>query len=141
MAYHRFDQAAAQRLVRNPNGGVARDMVARGNRVLAAQRRLVGRDTGQLARDLHVQPLRPPLFPGVEIGSDLPQALHHHRGHREIRPVRAKVLAFKPKGSARTVFTMKVRAIRGNPYLLRCRCRPGGPPRPAGAGQPRYRCR
>lgn len=119
MAYHRFDQAAAQRLVRSPTGGVARDMRARGARVLAAQRRLVGRDTGQLARDLHVQPLRPPLFPGVEVGSDLPQALHHHKGHKEIRPIRAKVLAFRPKGSTRMVFTRRVRAVRGNPYLIR----------------------
>lgn len=119
MAYHRFDQAAAQRLVRSPTGGVARDLQARGQRVLAAQRRLVGRDTGQLARDLHVQPLRPPLFPGVEVGSDLPHAIRHFYGHKAFGPKRAKVLAFKPKGSTKTVFTMRVRAVPANRYLTR----------------------
>jgi hypothetical protein len=119
MAYHRFDQAAAQRLVRNPAGGVARDIRTRGGRVLAAQRRLVGRDTGQLARDLHVQPLRPPLFPGVEVGSDLPQATFHRKGHGVIRPVRAKALRFKPKGSQRFIFVKRVGPVPPNPYLER----------------------
>ena len=119
MAYHRFDQAAAQRLIRAPNGGVARDLRARGARVLAAQRRLVGRSSGDLARDLHVQPLRPPLFPGVEVGSDLPQATFHRKGHGVIRPVRAKALRFKPRGATRFVYAKRVRAVKGNPYLER----------------------
>ena len=119
MAYHRFDQAAAQRLIRSPTGGVARYFWQSGLRVRDAQRRLVGRSSGDLARDLHVQPLRPPLFPGVEVGSDLPQALHHHRGHKEIVPVRKKALRFKPKGSQRFIFVKRVKAVKGNPYLLR----------------------
>jgi hypothetical protein len=119
MAYHRFDQAAASRLVRTRNGGVARDMRTRGQRVLAAQRRLVGRSSGDLARDLHVQPLPPPLYPGVEIGSDLPQATFHRKGHGVIRPVRAKALRFKPKGSQRFIFVKRVGPVKGNPFQER----------------------
>jgi hypothetical protein len=119
MAYHRIDAAAINRLLRNPNGGVARDFQARGRRVLAAQQRMVGRSSGDLARDLRVRPLPAPYAPGVEIGSDLPQAIRHHRGHGVIRPVRAKALRFKPKGSTRFVFTMRVRAVKGNPFLTR----------------------
>jgi hypothetical protein len=119
MAFHVYDHAAAQRLLRSPTGGVARDMRIRGNRVLVVQRALVGRTTGELARDLHVQALPPPLFPGVEVGSDLPQARYHARGHGVIVPVRKKALRFRPKGSTRFIFARRVRAVPPNRYLQR----------------------
>ena len=119
MAYHRFDARAANQLLRRPVGGVARDMWARGLRVANLQRQLVGRTSEDLARDVHPQWIRGPLYPGVEVGSDLPQAIHHFRGHRVIRPVRAKVLAFRPKGSPTVIFRMRVGPVRGNPWLTR----------------------
>jgi hypothetical protein len=117
MTHHQFLPHVAMAQLRARNGGVARDMWVRGQRVLGGARRRVGVDEGQLRNDLHVQFLRGLLFPGVEVGSDLAHAAHHHRGHGVIRPKRAKVLAFKPKRSGRLVFAMEVRAVAGNPYL------------------------
>jgi hypothetical protein len=119
MAYHVYDHAAAQRLLTAHSGGVGRDMWARGRRVRNAQRRLVGRTSGDLARDLHVQWVPPPHKPGVEVGSDLPQAILHAKGHPEIRPVRAKALRFKPKGSKQFIFRMKAKEVPPNRYLQR----------------------
>jgi hypothetical protein len=119
MARHQLDRAAVQRLLTNPRGGVARDFQRRGQRVLAVARREIGVDTGQGRASLQVRPLRPPYQPGVEVGSDLEHVKHHLRGHGVIRPRRAKVLAFRPKGGGRMVFTRRVRAVAGNPFLQR----------------------
>jgi hypothetical protein len=119
MASHRLDPAAVNRLLRNPRGGLARDFARRGGRVLAIARQEVGYSSGDTWRSLRVRPLPPPAAPGVEVGSDLPAARHHLRGHGVIRPRRAKALRFVPKGASRPVFTMRVGPVPGNPFLQR----------------------
>jgi hypothetical protein len=114
-------QGLQQRTIRAvllaPRGGTARDMWARGQRVLAVAKRRVGVDTGALRADLKVERLPAPLFPGVRVGSNLPHAWVHHQGRGVVRPVRARVLRFVPKGSTKAVFTMHARAVGPNPYL------------------------
>ncbi len=117
MAHHQLDQAAVRRLLTNPRGGVARDFYRRAKRVEAIAKREVGVDNGHLRDSIHPRPLPAPYQPGYEVGSDLSYAIHHLRGHKEIRPRRKKVLRFKPRGSGRFVFTMKVKAVEGNPFL------------------------
>lgn len=116
---HKLDQAAVQRLLTSPNGGVARDFARRGDRVRAIAGQQIGVHTGRGRASLRNRPLRGRHAPGREIGSDLESVKHHLRGHGVIRPRRAKVLAFRPKRSGRMVFTRRVRAIPGNPFLQR----------------------
>lgn len=53
-----------------------------------------------------------------EVGSSLPYAIYQHNGVKgPIRPKRAKVLRFKPKGSSSYVFAPSVAGFRGVPYL------------------------
>jgi hypothetical protein len=119
MAHHRLDPAAVNRLLRDPRGGVARDFQRRGRRVLAIAKQEVGYSSGDTWRSLRVRALPPPLQPGVEVGSDLLSARFNLTGHGIIRPKRAKALRFKPKGSGRFVFTMRVGLVAANPYLQR----------------------
>ena len=107
------------RLLRAPGGGVARDMLARGGGSAAPSSAWSGRPRATWHRDIHVQRVGRPWNPGVEVGSDLPQAIRHHRGHGVIRPVRARALRFKPKGSTRFIFRMRVGPVGPNRYLTR----------------------
>jgi hypothetical protein len=117
MARHQLDRAAVQRLLTNPRGGVSRDFYRRAKRVEAIAKREVGVDSTHLRNSIRTQPLRGRYAPGYEVGSDLNYAMHHLRGHKEIRPVKRKALRFKPRGSGRFVFAMKVKAVEGNPFL------------------------
>lgn len=55
-----------------------------------------------------------------EVGSELHYARAQHEGVQgPIRPKRAKVLRFKPRGSASFVFAKQVAGFRGVPYLTR----------------------
>lgn len=119
MAHHQLDQAAVRRLLTSPRGGVARDFYRRGHRVRTYAARGIGVDSGRGRASLQVRQLAGRYAPGVEVGSDLKSVEHHLRGHGVIRPRRAKVLRFKPKGGGRYVFTQRVRAVAGNPFLQR----------------------
>jgi hypothetical protein len=110
-----LDLLAVHRVTHGP--GTAGDFWKRGERVAAAARGLVGSGRGVLRRDLHVERLPAPFFPGVRVGSHLRHALPHHEGHGVIRPVRAKVLRFTVHG--RVVFTMRVGPVPPNRYLVK----------------------
>lgn len=114
-----LDMLAVHRVLYASQGGIARDLWRRGTNVRDVARQLVGVTSGHLRNDLHVERLPPPLAPGVRVGSHLRHALPHHTGHGPIVPRRAKVLRFKPKGSNRFIFRPRVRAVRGNPFLVR----------------------
>jgi hypothetical protein len=108
-----------QRQLRSPTGGVARDMYRRGKRVEAAAKRLVGVDTGRLRADIGTRPVVVGGVPGVEVGTDVQYARVHHDGRGWVYPVRARVLAFRPKGSSRVIFRPRARPARGTYYLTR----------------------
>lgn len=94
------------RLLRSPNGPVARDMLKRGKKVQAAARRRVNSRTGDLARSIDVSIVISGGAAGVKIGSDLYYARFVHDGtgiygpsHRPIRPSRrGGALAFTGRG-------------------------------------------
>jgi hypothetical protein len=116
---HRLDHAAIQRILRSPTGPVARDMLRRGRNVERVAKRLTGVDTGRLRASINTEQVYRFGAPGARIGSRVKYARVHHEGHGIIRPVRAKALRFKPKGSATWVFAMRVRAVAGTKYLTR----------------------
>jgi hypothetical protein len=118
--------AVIYRVLRGPTGAVAQDQYRRALRMQAAARRFVGKDTGYLAARIEVRPYRARNdAPGFHVGVwGVGYARVHHDGnwHRQgayIRPVRARALRFKPKGSARFIFARKVRSYRGSRFLTR----------------------
>lgn len=119
----RLDHAELNRLVRSPDGPAGRMLLRVGHRVEAAAKRRAPVNSGRLrdsitTRMVGVAPLR------VEVGSWLGYAIHVHRGTgiygpsgQRIRPRRASVLVFSPKGSARVVFARSVRGSRAQPFM------------------------
>jgi hypothetical protein len=129
---HRVDSARVHYLLTNPAGGVARDLLKRGLKVETRAKLLLaggaGRpkriDTGRLRTSIHTVPLRDNGIPIVRVGTGVWYAMLIHDGtglygprHRRIRPIRAKALRFRPKGSARYVYARSVAGMKPNHFL------------------------
>jgi hypothetical protein len=112
-----MDERGLHVLLHSERGAVWQDTLRRTKRVEAKAKRKVGVDTGRLRSDISSEMLRRGNDPLGRVGSTVEYALVHHEGHGEIRPVRAKVLVFTPKGARKPVFTKRVRPVKGNPYL------------------------
>jgi hypothetical protein len=132
MASHKINQSAINAMFRNPAGGLARDMLRRGLKVEAqAKRNLAGAngkpkriDTGQTRASVNTRMVTWRGLPAARVGSPLRKAALIHRGtgiygprRHPIRPRRAKMLRFKPKGSARVVYARSVKGMQANPFL------------------------
>lgn len=81
-------------------------------------------DTGRLRSDIHIQMLTVNGYPAGRVGFNVFYGVYVHEGtgiygpkRSPIRPVSARVLAFKPKGSNRTIFRPQVSGMRPNPFL------------------------
>jgi hypothetical protein len=129
---HEFHQAALTALLRDPNGGLVKDLLRRGVRVQSqARRNLAGGggypkriDTGLLRSSISVRPVTVNGLPAVRIGTGVHYARYVHDGTgvygprgAMIRAKRGKLLVFTPKGGRGKVFARKVRGMRGNPFL------------------------
>lgn len=115
----RTHRAEIDNLLRRPNGPTGRWLFGRGLRVTNRSKRLCSVDTGRLRSSLHTSPpRRRGRFLTVRSGTNVKYARFVHDGHGEIRPRRAKALRFKTRGG-RVVFTRRVRARKGNPFLAR----------------------
>lgn len=126
---HHIKDVALEHLLRSPQKGVYKDMFKRALKVQAAARRNLNSsprriDTGALRASIYVKPISVGGYPGFRIGTPLKYARFVHDGTgvygpkgRPIRPVRAKHLRFKPKGSARYVYAKEVKGMRPNPFL------------------------
>jgi hypothetical protein len=112
---HDFSVAAVQALMRNPAGGVARDMYRRGQYVRSRALQLVGANTGRLRTSIFVDLVPHNGVIAARVGSIVAYAMWHHEGHGIIRPVRAKVLVFSIQGH--WVFTKRVGPVEGTEYL------------------------
>jgi hypothetical protein len=112
---HEFNFGAVQVMMRNPAGGVARDMYRRGQNVRSRALALAGSDTGRLRASIHVELTESGGVVGARIGSNVAYAAWHHEGHGVIRPVRARVLVFNVRG--RWVFARRVGPVAGTEYL------------------------
>jgi hypothetical protein len=119
---HRPNPAVIARTLGARSGGVARDMERRGRNVQARARQLVGVDTGHLRSRIFVQLIPARGGPGWAARvyvDDVAYARFHHDGHGPIVPVRARVLAFTPRGSGQVIFRPRVRAVAGTRFLTR----------------------
>jgi hypothetical protein len=113
----RIDNGAIDVMLRGPTGAVAQDLRRRGRNVRTDARRRVGVDTGRLRDNMYVELGHEGRRLVVHVGNRENYALVHHEGHGVIRPKRASVLVFNVGG--RTVFTRRVRSVRGTFYLRR----------------------
>lgn len=128
---HRLDLAAIRALINSPNGGVYQDLLRRGLLVETAAKRNLGGiggpkrvDTGRLRASINTQVVTGTDGPRVIVGTNVWYALLVHNGtgiygprRRMIRPVRAKRLRFKPKGSRHYVYARQVRGMAPNAFL------------------------
>jgi Bacteriophage HK97-gp10, putative tail-component len=118
--------SALNRLLRSPNGPVARDMLKRGQKVQAAAKRRINSRTGALARSLNVEVVIVNGTAGARVGTDLYYAKFVHDGtgiygpsHRPIRPNRARALSFSGRTGA--VVVANSRGQRGTHFLRNSR--------------------
>lgn len=128
----RLDLGALRALLSAPQGGLARDMFRRGLKVeTQAKRNLAGVggprriDTGRLRASIHTTMVMRNGLPAALVGTNVKYAIYVHEGtglfgprHMMIRPKRAKLLRFRPKGSRRYIYVRQVRGMQRNRFLL-----------------------
>lgn len=123
MADVHLDNAAITDLLSGPTGPVFRDLTRRAIRVQNAAKALCPVDTGRLRSSITYQVRRNGNTPYAVIGTNVKYAPYVHEGtgiyagRGPIRPVHARFLVFRPKGSLRTVFARQVRGVRPRPFL------------------------
>lgn len=126
--YHTFDAAQVRKILSDPRGGVARDLVRRGIRVASqAKRELASSpkriDTGRLRTSITQQLGSYNRMPLVRVGTNVKYARFVHDGtglygprHAVIKPKQAKVLRWtKRDGTVR--YAKFIRGMAPNPFL------------------------
>lgn len=106
-------------------GVVYRDLVTRAQRVTNRAKTLAPVDNGRLKASIRWEIHQAADgTPYAKVGSDLTYALYVHEGtgiygprRRPIRPVRARFLRFRPRGSSTYVYARSVRGVRKRPFL------------------------
>lgn len=116
----RVNKSGLTELVSGPNGPVIRDLRRRGRILLALAKADAPKETGRLARSLHMRVVLG-RAPYVLVGSNLRYAQMVHDGTRPhiITPDKAKTLRFKHRG--RVIYAQVVHhpGTRPNRYLTR----------------------
>jgi hypothetical protein len=130
---HQLDTAALRRVLSSERGGLGRDLLRRGLKVeTQAKRNLAGGpsgpkriDSGRLRSSVTTVMVERNGDLAVLIGTNVRYARYVHDGtgiygprRQMIRPKRAKLLRFKPKGSSRYVFAKQVRGMVPNMFLV-----------------------
>lgn len=120
-----LDDAAINALLHGPAGPVVRAVEQPTARTANRARLEAPVDKGELRASIgHSVTARP----GAVVGRVYATARHGiwqhqgtgvYAGRGPIRPKRAKVLVFRPKGSRQTVFAHQVKGTPPNPFLLR----------------------
>lgn len=117
-----IDGSKLNRLLRSPDGPVAREMLRRGQKVRAAALRRINSRTGALARSIDASIVIANGTAGCKIGTDLFYARFVHDGtgiygptRRRIEPRNARALVFS-SSSGRT-FSAHSSGQRGTHFL------------------------
>ena len=124
---HRLHQGELDRLLKSPNGAVAKDLLRRGLRVESQAKRNLGGvdgpkrvDTGRLRASITTQLVTIRGWPAVRVGTNVSYAVYVHEGTGiygprgvPIRPVRARMLRFVPRGQTKPVYARQVRGKIG----------------------------
>jgi phage gpG-like protein len=128
---HRLNNAAIQRLVTSPNGGIYRDLLRRGLRVETQAKRNLGGvdgpkrvDTGRLRASIHTSMVYVRGAPAARVGTNVRYARWVHDGtgiwgprHQPITPKRGKYLRFRSSGTGRYVYARSVQGMKRNQFL------------------------
>lgn len=119
----RVNDAAIQRMLRNPKGQVARGILKIGKKVERKAKRLVPVDHGVLRNSINTE-LIIRRGPVARIGTNVKYALFVHEGtgiHGPkgalIYPRRSKVMVFTSRKSGGLVFARSTKGMKGTPYL------------------------
>jgi hypothetical protein len=119
------------KMMREPQGGVARDMLRRGLNVETRAKQALSEpprriDTGRGRASIGTTQIYRNGVPGARVGTTVYYMLYVQTGtgvfgprRRRIRPTRAQFLRFKPKGSNRYVYARSVAGMKPNPFLTR----------------------
>lgn len=106
-----FDRGQFLELLRSPQGPVWNDIFRRGKAVENRAKRLVPVNNGRLKQSITTEMSIENGAPVAKVGTNVEYALFVHEGtgiygprRIPIRPVRAKALRFKPKGSKEFIY-------------------------------------
>lgn len=118
-----YNESELSLLLTGPTGGVAKDMMRRGQLVENQAKRLCPVDTGRLRSSITHELRQERGVPVVRVGTNVKYAVYVHEGtgiygprHRMIVPVRAKALRFKV--DSKVVYAKHVRGVRARPFLV-----------------------
>lgn len=130
---HRLNDDEIRRLLTSPDGGVGRDLLRRGQRVVNRAKQLLSTDpkrvdTGRLRADVHGELLSRGGKLVYRVGTNLQYAIYVHDGTgiygprgTMIVPKAKKALRWKARGGGKGkngyVFSMRSRGMRPNPFL------------------------
>lgn len=119
----RVNEAARQKMLRNPKGQVARGILKLGKKVERKAKRLVPVDHGVLRNSINTE-LVIRKGPVARIGTNVKYALFVHEGTGihgprgvPITPKHGKVLVFTSAKTHKLVFARSVKGMKGTPYL------------------------
>lgn len=124
-----WNQAAVIRLLTNPTGGVARDMLRRGLNVETRAKQALSEpprriDTGRGRASIHTTQIFRDGKPGARVGTTVYYMYWVQTGtgvfgprRSRIYPKRAKFLKFTPKGGNTPIYRRSVAGMRPNPFL------------------------
>lgn len=117
------NNAALQKMLRNPKGQVARGILKLGKKVERKAKRLVPVDHGILRNSITTE-LVIRKGPVARIGTNVKYALYVHEGTGiygpngvPITPKHGKVLVFTSRKTNKLVFARSVKGMKGTPYL------------------------
>jgi phage gpG-like protein len=119
----RINDAAVQKMLRNPKGQVAKGILKIGKKVERKAKRLVPVDHGVLRNSISTE-LIIRRGPVARIGTKVKYALYVHEGTGIYGPKNSpiiarpgKVMAFTLRKSGKLIFTKKIKGMKGTPYL------------------------
>jgi hypothetical protein len=125
MATVRVNGTELRRALNSPQGPAVRALRRASAQVESEAKRRCPVDTGRLRASIHTE-----LFTRggdwiAKVGTNVHYGRYVEQGtglygprHRVIRPVRARVLRWVPRGSNKAVFARSVRGVRPRPYLV-----------------------
>lgn len=126
-----WNSTAFVRFAREPQGGIARDMLRRGLNVETRGKQALSEpprriDTGRGRASIGTTQIFRDGIPGARVGTTVYYMLYVQTGtgvfgpkRRRIYPKQARFLRFKPKGSNRYVYARSVAGMKPNPFLTR----------------------
>lgn len=121
----RTDKTALRKMLRSPEGQVARGIYKLGKKVERKAKRYTPVDQGVLRNSITTE-LVIRKMPVARVGTKVKYALYVHEGTGiygpkgvPITPKNSKLLVFTSRKTKNLVFTKSVKGMKGTPYLRR----------------------